>query len=313
MIAEAFPRNTASRLPWPEPDAKLKEMWLQRNPAFKSFSSNYMASQARVLFLAATPSEKRFEEFERLCFERRLAPTTAETYWSTWLGVQKAMSIPPSEADVRTTRIMKARAAAYPVQFPTPISPSEMDRLVETFKAELPTFTAFAMFSYLQGQRISDVIQLAVNDVVVQDDLLMVTIRRGKTMEVTQPYTLWLKMSSYPAEVIVQARDAAIQQQRVFIMTSTNSDAERQQVLNTIRDMITSINDQLELRSFRRGGLHRLAQSGIPLEEVRLFSRHADVAMLMRYLNWGQHAQQQKETMIEALKVSTTSLTTTRC
>jgi hypothetical protein len=88
-----------------------------------------MASERRMLFLADVNPSDRFEAFETICFKRNIAPTTAETYWSTWLGIQKARVIKPSDADHRITKILKARSMAYPVQFPTPITLSEMDLL----------------------------------------------------------------------------------------------------------------------------------------------------------------------------------------
>ena len=41
-----------------------------------------------MLFLGDLNPMDRFEAFERLCYLRQLAPTTAETYWTTWLGVK---------------------------------------------------------------------------------------------------------------------------------------------------------------------------------------------------------------------------------
>jgi hypothetical protein len=95
-----------------EASPKILQLWKDRHPAYQNFSSHYMASQRRMLFLADVNPSDRFEAFETICFKRNLAPTTAETYWSTWLGIQKALVIKPSDADHRITKILKARSMA---------------------------------------------------------------------------------------------------------------------------------------------------------------------------------------------------------
>lgn len=308
MIAgKVFPRSL-SKEPWPEPSKESLELWMTRHPSFKTFSSHYMDSQRRILFLADVKPELRFQAFENVCLQRNLAPTTAETYWTTWLGIQKALGIRPSEADARVTKILKARAVAYPVKFPIAVILSEMELFVTTFKDALPSLAAIGMFAFLHGQRISDMIQLAVADLQINDSFLMVTVRRGKTMSVSQPYTLWMRRNVYPAETLIKTATEAKAQSRLFLFSDFNQEEERQKVLSTIRDMLTSINDQLELRSFRRGGLQRMAQQGFKMETVLQFSRHSDVAMLMRYLGWGQHAEERQSTMIEVLDATTTKM-----
>jgi hypothetical protein len=92
---------------------------------------------------------------------------------------------------------------------------------------------------------------------------------------------------------------------RLFLFSATNSDEERQKVLNVIRDMLTSINDRLELRSIRRGGLQRMANLKVSIPQMLHFSRHSDAQMLMRYLSWGQHAMQLQEEMIQVVDMTT--------
>jgi integrase len=197
-------KSTTMIEPWKEASPKILQLWKDRHPAYQNFSSHYMASQRRMLFLADVNPSDRFEAFETICFKRNLAPTTAETYWSTWLGIQKALVIKPSDADHRITKILKARSMAYPVQFPTPITLSEMDLLVSTFDVSLPSLAAIAMTTFLLGQRISDMIQLAVADLKSNDDYLTITVRRGKTMQVTTPYSLWLRRKTYPTETLIE-------------------------------------------------------------------------------------------------------------
>jgi hypothetical protein len=296
--------------PWPDPSPLTLKKWSERHPAFQTYSVHYMASQRRLLFMAdLTPSE-RFNSFEAICFHRQLAPTTAETYWTTWLGLQKALALTPPESDKRVTKLLKARAAAYPVQFPTPASLSDIELLVETFREAHPSFAAIVMATFLLGQRISDMVQLAAFDLQLRGDLLMITIRRGKTVPSTiQPYTLWLPRLVYPAESMIECAVRAKKENRLYLFSHENSDSEREKVLHHIRDMLLSVNDSLELRSIRRGALHRMANLGTPLEQILEFSKHADVKMLMRYLNWGEQAVDRQLRMMKVLDRSTKDLT----
>jgi integrase len=222
----------------------------------------------------------------------------------------EALVIKPSDADHRITKILKARSMAYPVQFPTPITLSEMDLLVSTFDASLPSLAAIAMTTFLLGQRISDMIQLAVADLKSNDDYLTITVRRGKTMQVTTPYSLWLRRKTYPTETLIELAASAKSCGRLFLFTNLNSEEERQRVSHTVRDMLTSINDQLELRSLRRGGLQRMAHLGVSIPTMLHFSRHSDVPMLMRYLSWGQHATHLQNQMIEVVDMTTKEMNT---
>jgi hypothetical protein len=91
---------------------------------------------------------------------------------------------------------------------------------------------------------------------------------------------------------------------RIFLFSESNTDQERSKVLDAIREMIVCVNDELELRSLRRGGLHLMAENGQPLSSIIKFSRHADIDMLMRYLNWGTVSTNHRDEMISAVDKS---------
>ena len=55
------------------------------------------------------------------------------------------------------------------------------------------------------------------------------------------------------------------------------------------------VDEQLELRSIRRGGPQHMAKLRMTLSEIRLFSQHASDKMLLRYLNWGTVAVEQND------------------
>lgn len=288
--------------PWPEPLPSTMELWIQRHPAY-SFTKRYMDSQKRFLFLADIDPNDRFEQFEMMCFLKQLAPTTAESYWTTWLGVQKAIGVRPCEADARVTKILKARSAAYPVNFPKAMSFEDLQTFIETFKDHFPSITAVVALAFLNGQRISDAIQIAAADIDWENhsEFVKITVRFFKTMSTSQPYTLWIRRDKYPAEDVIQTALAAKSRNRLFLLSDLNSDEERSKILSTIREMIISVNDELELRSIRRGGLQRMANLGFPLKTIREFSQHVDDDMLMRYLGWGTFNVHRKSEMTEVI------------
>lgn len=304
-----LPKTHYSKLePWPEASLKLQQKWNNRSGAFKTFSERYMVSQTALLFLAEVEANDRFETFEKYCYLRQLAPTTAETYWTTWLSIQKALAMTPTEADQRITRIMKARSVAYPVQFPTPASTSDIQQLVAQFSESHPSLTAIVVFAFLTGQRISDMVQLGVADLKVDKHNLAITVRRGKTFTTAKPYTLWLPLDAYPCQQLIETARRSEKIGRLFLFSETNSDDERHRILHAIHLMMISVNEALELRSIRRGGLHLMAQNGHSLQSILNFSRHADLDMLMRYLNWGSVSTAHCGEMMDVMKTSLTSL-----
>ena len=56
----------------------------------------------------------------------------------------------------------------------------------------------------------------------------------------------------------------------------------------------------LEAKSIRRGALQTLAQAGIPITTLMLFSGHAREQTLLRYLNWGTESEDMQRLTREA-------------
>ena len=293
--------------PWPEASQKMISKWMNRHPAFKTFSANYTATQKRMLLIAQVPPQDRFEEFEKICFQRCLAPTTAETYWTTLVSIQKSLGLEVSDADQRITRLMKARSVAYPVNFPTPATMNDIQLLSKTFAKELPSLVAVIAMTFVLGQRISDMIQLATADLDPQQKFLTITVRRGKTFTTAKPYTLWLRRNIFPTEEMVSLLVRSKKANRIFLLSESNSESERNKISQTIHEMLIAINDNLELRSLRRGGLHLMAENGHSMESILNFSRHADVDMLMRYLDWGKVSADRRDEMLSVVDSSTNS------
>lgn len=68
----------------------------------------------------------------------------------------------------------------------------------------------------------------------------------------------------------------------------------------SVRDALRRADPRLECRSLRKGALHALAKSSVPEEVLLLFSGHASLAMLRRYLSWGAVGTRKQKIMREA-------------
>jgi hypothetical protein len=77
---------------------------------------------------------------------------------------------------------------------------------------------------------------------------------------------------------------------------------ERTRLETELHALLREQNPLWEKRSFRRGALTHMAKKGVPLQDLLLFSGHKNVAMLLRYLNYGQHATELKLKGIAAAK-----------
>jgi integrase len=286
MTAERPPR--AAPLPWPLPSPSARALFDTRHPTAQMRSAGYAATQLRMLWLADIPPDDRFAAFEKECFLRQLAPTTAATYWVAWLSCQASARVPPSIGDKGTLRLLEARAMAFPVVFPAPMSAAHLRQLCTLFRAEFPRTVAAVALAWLAGQRISDVLQLGTHDFSTHEDkFLVVVVRRGKVMSMIPPYPLALPLAAWPATTLVHEVASARRLGRPFLFSQDNSLQERAAESRSISTMMLAVDEDLELRSIRRGGLTAMAQLGLPYEDILLFSQHRDTSMLRRYLSWG--------------------------
>lgn len=301
-------RAKAPRIPWPEPDPKTLTNWLARHPAETTYSPAHMDAQRRLLWLATVAPESRWEAFERECHKRTLAPTTASTYWQTWLSCQRILCLPAASGDQRATKLLKARATQYPVAFPLPLTAAMMLELRHRFIQDHPLVTTMIGLAWTQGQRLGDVAQVAVADVTATKKYCQITIRRGKTVTICQPYTLFVPLGRFPAQELLILATEASREGRLFLTSRNNETTERDAFAHSAATLLSLIDDRLELRSVRRGGLQHMANAGYPMETLLLFSKHRDQSMLLRYLNWGAESADHAKTMGEVTRTMTAAI-----
>jgi hypothetical protein len=140
--------------------------------------------------------------------------------------------------------------------------------------------------SWTLGQRLGDTLQWAAVDLHSEmDGRLVITVRRGKTLGVTPLYALALHNGPLAADLL--ALKSRCNDDRLFLWTPHNTPAQRAAVKQQVALILTTLGEQFELRSVRRGGLQHMASLGHSFDDILLLSRHASSDMLRRYLNWG--------------------------
>ena len=160
------------------------------------------------------------------------------------------------------------------------------------------------LFSWVFGQRPSDTAQVSLDDIqktsFKQHHFLLLTYRRGKTIKHTGPFTLHVESSS-PLHLLVR-KLSKVQKACGCVFLFTHNvvrdpevpQSERKRITSACLLALRSLSKKLECRSVRRGGLQRLAKSGMSLHKIRThFSHHKNEKMLRDYLGFGRYCKHQ--------------------
>ena len=130
---------------------------------------------------------------------------------------------------------------------------------------------------------------------ITSSETAKVTLTEGKGVKARQsPYTVAFATPFISALKATQRKAKGVylfDQKRAHHMT------------RKIKKLLRARDKQYELRSVRRGSLQAMAAAGIDLNTLITFSGHKSMNMLLRYLDWGNFAQQLHEQQIEASTV----------
>lgn len=281
---------------WPVASATTAALFRNRHAAHKTYSGGYMKTQERFLFLLDEPPDTRFERFEKECYLRALAPTTAHAYWITFVSVDKIVSGQcTTPAEKRVSKILENRANRYPVAFPRPLEHEVRRRFVQRYRQDFPMITALVEACWVLGQRYGDFLQIAVNDFTIEDSEVKIIIRRGKTVSYTKPYTLTLDKNLDVTRNLLAVRQKAMENGWLFLISKYPCDETAKRVSQQTSNLLAAIDERLEIRSIRRGGLQHMASQKVPISTIRLLSQHKSDEMLLRYLDWGRVATQRND------------------
>ena len=274
-------KRTNVSIPWPVPSAQTLLRLEQRSPVFKCWTESYTSLVTRMSFLMDIPPPQRIQKFEQCCLERNLLPTTAHAYWTAFLTTKTALGEIPTMEDKRFAKLLLQRSSVFPAAHPMPAELHHVEKMVRDFPKKMGLLCALA---FSLGQRLGDVLQLAKHDIQIDQQFILITVRRGKVVPHIGPYVLTMERNFWLSRELWNLREQTTSQ---FLWTENNSTKERELLELQLRRMITAVDPRLEIRSLRRGGLQRMAASGFPMDTVILFSKHKTTQMLLRYLNWG--------------------------
>ena len=204
------------------------------------------------------------------------------------MTTKKLLGEAPAAEDAKILRHLEATAAT---QVDTrrqvkPMTTAMAHSLLKIHETKVDAMILSILVAFLAGQRISDILQLAKNDITSEGSHLVIAIRRGKVVPMIGPYTIALSKSSYVAQALLSL--AAVRDG--FLFSENNSDRERLDLQALVRKTVMQIDPGLEGKSIRKGGLQAMALRGEPLQNILLVSKHTSTNMLMRYLEWGAKA-----------------------
>lgn len=301
----------AFKIPWPRCSDTTMKAFDNRHATFCVASTRFKEAQQRLLFLIDSEDPVRSLTLESL--RRRIAPTTEETLWTSYLSLRKALGhLAPQPQIAQFTKILKMRSVRYPTAYALPMT-LEHIHLLNEMKDDRKAhyFIALINIAWICGQRLPDMIRLHPRDLTYSEASaeLVITVRRSKVMAKKWPHCLFLPRNCWYVEAIVNLAQKLTNSYTTpdvpFLFTIADAEQERETVSHFCATLLHTVDPNLEVRSVRRGGLQRMAALGWELPHIRLFSQHADDMMLQRYLAWGLVSQHQKGLMLSVVNSMT--------
>jgi len=107
---------------------------------------------------------------------------------------------------------------------------------------------------------------------------------RGKVIGKIDPYSV---TTTIPSRWVPFLLKWAAEKKTDFLF-QMSSLVQRKKFLGSVRQHLRTIREDLDIRSIRRGAAQAMARNKVPLDQIRYFTRHADVSMLRRYLQFGR-------------------------
>jgi hypothetical protein len=247
----------------------------------RTYSKNHIRRIERLVPLAA--STKPLERLRKLREELDWGPRTMSTYLGTLKTAMGVFGKDTSGIEWRwiTSELAKEVAAApsWDYEDPTQILNNETIGILESMsqvaqgEARL-VMTATLITLYL-GQRMSDVLLLQFQNIVIMQDYYAVTFKEGKTVGARGAYTILVTRAGPIGQMIRQLPTSPTG--RIF-----PANAE-----TLLKAALHARNMKVDIRAVRRTGLIRLALAGATTDELLAASRHASLPMLNLYLSAG--------------------------
>jgi hypothetical protein len=172
----------------------------------------------------------------------------------------------------------------------TEINFGALERIIEKASVSVKAWT---LLSWASTGRPGNLFSLQKPDLHTspKDDGWKVAVqwrRHHKTIDKVGAYTThtWISQEWYK---IVDEHLSSLQSEWLFPLK------EKQAMWRELNLLVKQQNPDWDMRSFRRGALSHMARNGVPLEDLLQFSGHKNIAMLLRYLQYGLHAGDRAE------------------
>eukprot|EP00760_Papus_ankaliazontas_P026215 PhM_4_TR3017/c2_g6_i3/m.89407 len=152
-----------------------------------------------------------------------------------------------------------------------------------------PALQAFMVLMWACAARPGDVLKIRRANVKLHESeggntIISVLFEEGKVLKTIDPYTIH---SVIPDRWAATLR-AQLNAESTRFLFHLSDARQRSLFLKQAREELRRTNGRYDLRAVRRGAAQTLAADGVPLSTVMLFTRHATVGMLRRYLGFGQ-------------------------
>ena len=182
-------------------------------------------------------------------------------------------------------REAKLELLAHPPKQAKPLTSGEVQRILQRCQ-DLEMYAATEMM-WKTASRLTSITQLMTRDVkeLPDGETISMTFRRGKTILVTGPYTMWARVSNETLRYIRSQREHGLEQ--LFQRSA-------EQLYGPMHRLLQGYH----IRSFRRGAVQQMASTDVTLEELRLVTRHVSDQSLYRYLNSGEESLSERRKML---------------
>lgn len=268
------------------------EVWESRPVGFCLTTSAYQQTQKRMLMFMGVGEKARSAKFMEAT--ARLRWSTRATYWVALRSAEKvlvAMHAPGAVAAPDGAKMQKHLEAKAETEVPLRVACTKAQLL--QWVTELPPLLAGAAYvTFFAGQRLCDVMRLTRRSITLQTCYVAITFYAGKVVGIIGPFTIHVHQETRLARILMERCAALVEMDApLFHSQLLSYDEERAIVSATMKES----NASLDVRSLRRGGLQLMATAGMSLAAIRVFSKHASDAMLLKYLDHGKCLTAQAE------------------
>lgn len=175
----------------------------------------------------------------------------------------------------------KVPPPALPVKFVTELAHQQMDIV------SLAIVAGFCL-----GQRISDIAKWHADKVTTTASCgVCITMVEGKVIPQVGPYTIFVGTNNLSVSILKLAENTRLVKQTYMFPKNLS---------HLVCMRLKSLDESLESRSVRRGGLQHMAENGVALQDILLLSRHRSVEMLYNYLRAGISAVAEARSQLAA-------------